>query len=127
MDENLTKVLDDFRKMKIDYDSERFKLMSYQLENIINKYEQLIATRKEIQEEYFSTLENIKNNEIDVDIDYSRWENLRLTEDSEWKKELDELSELKYEIDDAIKRLENGEIERMLIEEEEKMTGDKIR
>ena len=46
---------------------------------------------------------------------------------SEWKKELDELSELKYEIDDAIKRLENGEIERMLIEEEEKMTGDKIR
>ena len=80
MDENLTKVLDDFRKMKIDYDSERFKLMSYQLENIINKYEQLIATRKEIQEEYFSTLENIKNNEIDVDIDYSRWENLRLTE-----------------------------------------------
>ena len=61
MNENLIKVLNEFRKMKIDFDIERFKLMSYQLENIINKYEVLIKTRKDIQEEYFTTLENIKN------------------------------------------------------------------
>ena len=113
--------------MKINYDIERFKLMSYQLENIINKYELLKKTRQEIQEEYFATLENIESNEIEVDVDYSRWDNVRLAEDTEWKNELDELSDLKYEIDKAIELLKNGEIEKRLIEEEEKLTGDELR
>ena len=127
MNKNLINVLDEFRNMKINYDIERFKLMSYQLENIINKYELLIKTRQEIQEEYFATLENIESNEIEVDIDYSRWNNVRLAEDNTWKNELDELSNLKYEIDKAIELLKNGEIEKRLIEEEEKLTGDKLR
>lgn len=127
MNENLINVLDEFRNMKINYDIERFKLMSYQLENIINKYELLKKTRQEIQEEYFATLENIESNEIEVDVDYSRWDNVRLAEDTEWKYELDELSDLKYEIDKAIELLKNGEIEKRLIEEEEKLTGDELR
>lgn len=113
--------------MKINYDLERFKLMSYQLENIIDKYELLIETRQNIQEEYFKTLQNIENNEIEVNIDYSRWDSIRLSEDIEWKRELDELSDLKYEIDKAIGLLKNGEIEKRLIEEEIKLTGDKIK
>ena len=127
MNENLINVLDEFRNMKINYDIERFTLMSYQLENIINKYELLKKTRQEIQEEYFATLENIESNEIEVDVDYSRWDNVRLAEDTEWKNELDELSDLKYEIDKAIELLKNGEIEKRLIEEEEKLTGDELR
>jgi len=127
MNENLINVLDEFINMKINYDIERFKLMSYQLENIINKYELLKKTRQEIQEEYFATLENIESNEIEVDVDYSRWDNVRLAEDTEWKNELDELSDLKYEIDKAIELLKNGEIEKRLIEEEEKLTGDELR
>ena len=110
MDENLINILDDFRKMKIDYDIERFKLMSYQLENLINEYESLTRIRQEIQEKYFAAIDNIKDNEIDMDIDYSRWEKVRLDEDSYWKEELDELSEMKYEIDEAIKLLKNGEM-----------------
>ena len=127
MNENLINVLDEFRNMKINYDIERFKLMSYQLENIINKYELLKKTRQEIQEEYFATLENIESNEIEVDVDYSRWDNVRLAEDTEWKNELDELSDLKYEIDKAIELLKNGEIEKRLIEEEEKLSDDELR
>ncbi len=127
MNEDLINILDEFRKMKINYDLERFKLMSYQLENIIDKYELLIETRQNIQEEYFKTLQNIENNEIEVNIDYSRWDSIRLSEDIEWKRELDELSDLKYEIDKAIGLLKNGEIEKRLIEEEIKLTGDKIK
>ncbi len=127
MDKNLMNVLDEFRKMKINYDIERFKLMSYQLENLINDYESLTKIRQEIQEKYFTTLDNIKNNELDMDIDYSRWEKVRLSEDNNWKDELNELSELKYEIDEAIKLLKNGEIEKLLIEEEEKLTGDEVK
>ena len=62
-----------------------------------------------------------------MDIDYSRWEKVRLSEDNNWKDELNELSELKYEIDEAIKLLKNGEIEKLLIEEEEKLTGDEVK
>ena len=50
-----------------------------------------------------------------------------MAEDTEWKNELDELSDLKYEIDKAIELLKNGEIEKRLIEEEEKLTGDGLR
>lgn len=127
MDVNLIDILNDFRKMKIDYDIERFKLMSYQLENIIDEYETLITSRKEIQEKYFTIMKNLNDNGFEIEIDYARWEKLRLNENNEWKLELNELSNLKYDVDETLELLKNGEIERMLIEEEERLTGDKIK
>ena len=127
MDNDLIDVLDEFRNLKISYDIERFKLLSYQLENIMKDYQTLMETRKEIQEKYFEIMENINKNGLKTEIDYSRWDKLRLNENSEWKYELDELTSLKYEIDGGLELLENGEIEKMIIEEEEALTGEKLR
>lgn len=127
MDINLIEILNDFRKMKISYDIERFKLMSYQLENIIKDYNEMIKTREEIQEKYFDIMNGLNKNGLDTKVDYGRWEEVRSKESDEWKLELDELYNLKYEIDEMLELLENGEIERMLIEEEERLTGDKIK
>ncbi len=127
MDNDLIDVLNDFRNLKINYDIERFKLLSYQLENIMKDYQTLMETRKEIQEKYFEIMENINKNGLETEVDYSRWDKLRLNENSEWKSELDELTSLKFEIDGGLELLENGEIEKMIIEEEEKLTGKKLR
>ena len=127
MDNDLIDVLDEFRNLKISYDIERFKLLSYQLENIMKDYQSLMETRKEIQEKYFKIMENINKNGLETEVDYSRWDKIRLNENSEWKYELDELTSLKYEIDGGLELLENGEIEKMIIEEEEALTGEKLR
>ena len=127
MDNDLIDVLNDFRNLKINYDIERFKLLSYQLENIMKDYQTLMETRKEIQEKYFEIMENINKNGLETEVDYSRWDKLRLNENREWKSELDELTSLKFEIDGGLELLENGEIEKMIIEEEEKLTGKKLR
>ena len=127
MDNDLIDVLNEFRNLKINYDIERFKLLSLQLENILKDYQSLMETRKEIQEKYFEIMENLNKNGLKAEIDYSRWDKLRLNENSEWKFELDELTSLKYEIDGGLELLENGEIEKMIIEEEEALTGKKLR
>ncbi|MBE6504897.1 MAG: hypothetical protein IJH63_08425 [Methanobrevibacter sp.] len=127
MDNDLIDVLNEFRNLKINYDIERFKLLSLQLENILKDYQSLMETRKEIQEKYFEIMENLNKNGLKTEIDYSRWDKLRLNENSEWKFELDELTSLKYEIDGGLELLENGEIEKMIIEEEEALTGTKLR
>ena len=127
MDNDLIDVLNEFRNLKINYDIERFKLLSLQLENILKDYQSLMETRKEIQENYFEIMENLNKNGLKTEIDYSRWDKLRLNENSEWKFELDELTSLKYEIDGGLELLENGEIEKMIIEEEEALTGTKLR
>ena len=112
MDNDLIDVLNEFRNLKINYDIERFKLLSLQLENILKDYQSLMETRKEIQEKYFEIMENLNKNGLKTEIDYSRWDKLRLNENSEWKFELDELTSLKYEIDGGLELLENGEIEK---------------
>ena len=127
MDADLIDILDEFRNLKINYDIERFKLLSFQLENIIKDYQRLIESRKEIQEKYFEVMKNLNDNGLETEIDYSRWEKLRSSEDSEWKLELDELSSLNYEVEEALKLLETGEIEKMIIEEETKLTGDMLK
>lgn len=124
MDADLIDILDEFRNLKINYDIERFKLLSFQLEHIINDYHSLIESRKEIQKKYFELMENLNANGLETEIDYSRWEKIRSDENSEWKFELDELASLKYEVEEALKLLENGEIEKMIIAEEEELTGD---
>ena len=127
MDNDLIDVLDEFRNLKISYDIERFKLLSYQLENIMKDYQSLMETRKEMQEKDFKIMENSNKNGLETEVDYSRWDKIRLNENSEWKYELDELTSLKYEIDGGLELLENGEIEKMIIEEEEALTGEKLR
>ena len=126
MNQDMKNVLDDFRKMKIMYDIERYTLISIKLNHLIKNYENLIKQREEIQRDYFDIMKDMENNDIEMKIDYERWNRIRSNEKDEWNFELNEITSFKYDIDEALKLLKNGEIEKILIEEEERLTGDKL-
>ena len=126
MNQDMKNVLDDFRKMKIMYDIERYTLISIKLNHLIKNYENLIKQREEIQRDYFDIMNDMENNDIEMKIDYERWNRIRSNEKDEWNFELNEITSFKYDIDEALKLLKNGEIEKILIEEEERLTGDKL-
>lgn len=104
--------------LQLDYDCERFRLMSYQLENLLEEYDKLLELRENIQLKFFTTLENIKRNGIDVDEDYERWVKVRTSEREEWDSEIDLIVNLKYDIDDNLKLLDNSTMRRTLIKRE---------
>ncbi len=104
--------------LQLDYDCERFRLMSYQLENLLEEYDKLLELRENIQLKFFTTLENIKRNGIDVDEDYERWAKVRTSEREEWDSEIDLIVNLKYDIDDNLKLLDNSMMRRSLIKRE---------
>ena len=104
--------------LQLDYDCERFRLMSYQLENLLEEYDKLLELRENIQLKFFTTLENIKRNGIDVDEDYERWAKVRTSEREEWDSEIDLIVNLKYDIDDNLKLLDNSTMRRTLIKRE---------
>lgn len=104
--------------LQLDYDCERFRLMSYQLDNLLEEYDKLLELRENIQLKFFTTLENIKRNGINVDEDYERWVKVRTSEREEWNSEIDLIVELKYDIDDNLKLLDNSMMRRSLINKE---------
>ena len=104
--------------LQLDYDCERFRLMSYQLDNLLEEYDKLLELRENIQLKFFTTLENIKRNGIDVDEDYERWVKVRTSEREEWDSEIDLIVNLKYDIDDNLKLLDNSTMSRTLIKRE---------
>ena len=104
--------------LQLDYDCERFRLMSYQLENLLEEYDKLLELRENIQLKFFTTLENIKRNGIDVDEDYERWAKIRTSEREGWNSEIDLIVNLKYDIDDNLKLLDNSMMRRSLINKE---------
>lgn len=126
MNRDMIEVLNDFRKMKIKCDIEHYTFISYKLNQLIEKYEKLISQREEIQEEYFQIMEDLNEDNLNLKANYERWDKIRSNEKSEWNYELNKIINLKHEIDITLKLLKNGEIEKILIEEEEKLTGDKL-
>ena len=51
-------VLDMVLSMKIERDKAQFQLLNYELNDLLNNYQQLQQLRKEIQAKYFAILEN---------------------------------------------------------------------
>ena len=102
MNQNMIEVLNDFRKMKIECDKEHYSFISYKLNQLIEKYEALMLQREEIQEKYFQIMEDITDNDIDIKIDYGRWDKIRLNEKAEWNYELNQIINLKHDIDVAL-------------------------
>ena len=109
---------DELDRLKLDYDCERFRLMSYQLENLLEEYDKLLELRENIQLKFFTTLENVKKNGIPVDEDYERWAKIRTSEREGWNEEIDLIANLKYDVDDNLKLLDNGKMRRFFIDEE---------
>lgn len=114
-------VLDAFRQMKLMSDYNRFKLYNYKVEDLINDYEQLKQLRDNIQEKYFSIYEELLNEElIEGELDAALWGITRESENETWDSELKLLSEIKTNFDIAIKMIESGEADQIIIDEENK-------
>lgn len=112
-------VMDTLRDMKLGYDKARFELINYQLNNLITNYEKLMELRKEIQEQFFTVIETIKDNELDdVDVNAHEYQQIRDKENATWEAELNIICNYKYQIDEGLELLNSGVVEQILIAEE---------
>lgn len=109
---------DEMDRLQLELDCERFRLMSFQLDNLLEEYNQLLELRENIQLKFFTTIENVKKNGIPVNEDYERWEKLRTSERDGWNEEIDLIANLKYDVDDNLKLLDNTRMRRSLISKE---------
>ena len=109
---------DDLDRLKLELECEKFRLMSFQLDNLLEEYDKLIELRQSIQLKFFTTLENVKKNGIPVKQDYERWEKIRTSERDGWNEEIDLIADLKYDIDDNLKLLDNADMRHSLINNE---------
>lgn len=114
-------VLDSFRQMKLLYDHSRFRLHKYQIEDLINDYEQLKKLREEIQVKYFSIYEELLSEDlIEGELDAGIWGITREQEDEIWDSEIRLMNDIKREFDIGIAMIESGEAEQVIIDEENK-------
>ena len=111
---------DDLDLLKLELECEKFRLMSYQLDDLLEEYDKLMELRGNIQFKFFNTLENVKNNGLPVKEDYERWEKIRTQERQGWDEEINLIADLKYDVDDNLKMLDNTKMRRMLINKEVK-------
>lgn len=114
-------VLDAFRQMKLMSDYNRFKLYNFKVEDLINDYEQLKQLREQIQAKYFSIYDELIEEElIEGELDVAIWGITREHETETWDSELQLMSEIKTNFDIAIKMIESGEANQIIIDEENK-------
>lgn len=105
-------------RLELELECEKLRLMSFQLDNLLEEYNQLLELRESIQLKFFTTIENVKKNGIPVDEDYERWEKLRTSEREGWNEEIDLVTNLKYDVDDNLKLLDNTRMGRSMISRE---------
>ena len=121
LEDDEKEVLDVFRQMKLLEDYNKFKLYKFKVEDLINDYEQLKKLREVIQVKYFSIYEELVTEElIEGELDASVWGITREHETETWDSELQLMSEIKTNFDLAIKMIETGEAEQMIIDDENK-------
>ena len=119
LEDDEKEVLDAFRQMKFMSDYNRFKLYSYKVEDLIKDYEQLKQLRENIQAKYFSVYDELLNEElIEGELDATIWGITREQENETLDSELRLMSEIKTNFDLAIKMIESGDAEQLIIDDE---------
>ena len=111
---------DDLDTLKLELECEKFRLMSYQLDDLLQEYDKLMEIRGNIQFKFFNTLENVKRNGLPVKEDFERWEKIRTQEREGWDAEINLIADLKYHVDDDLTLLDNSTMRRMMINREVK-------
>lgn len=106
---------DDLDQLKLELECEKFRLMSYQLDDLLEEYDKLMELRGNIQFKFFNALENMKRNGIPVKEDFERWEKIRTREREGWDEEINLIADLKYDVDDNLKLLDNTKMRRSMI------------
>ena len=118
-------VLDMVLSMKIERDKAQFQLLNYELNDLLNNYQQLQQLRKEIQAKYFAILEKIDASEFaTVDVSYEKWSEVRDYENTNWNEEVEVMSEFQYYLNELIMQLNDGTMERLIIEEQKNSDVD---
>lgn len=119
LEDDEKEVLNAFRQMKLMSDYNRFKLYSYKVEDLIKDYEQLKQLRENIQAKYFSVYDELLNEElIEGELDATIWGITREQENETLDSELRLMSEIKTNFDLAIKMIESGDAEQLIIDDE---------
>ena len=112
-------VLAMFCTMKIEMDKAKFQLLNYEINDLLNSYEQLQELRQDIQAKYFEILEKIDASELaNVDVSYEKWSEVREYENTNWNEEISVISDFQYYLKELINQLDDGTMERLIIEEE---------
>jgi len=89
------------------------------VEELIKDYERLKQLRKDIQAKYFSVYEELQTEElIEGELDASIWGITREQENETWDSELRLMIEIKTDFNLAIKIIESGEAEQLIIDDE---------
>ena len=112
-------LIDCFRTMKLNCDQARFELYSYRLNDILEKYENLIEMRKDTQALLFEMLEEIDKDGLStIDVSAEELGRNREAELNNIKGELNILQEYKTGFDEALSLIYDGTAEQLLIQEE---------
>ena len=81
-------ILDNFRSIKLEKDYAQFRLLLFQLIDLISQYEKLIDLTEEIQSKHFQVFEYMEELKLLEDFDYVAWHNRKSDELALWKSEL---------------------------------------
>lgn len=112
-------LLDIFRTMKLNYDQARFELYSHRLNDLIEKYENIVEMRRDAQAAFFELLEKIDKDDLSaIDVSYEKFGRNRQVEEDYINEELHVLQEYKVGFDEALALIYDGTAERILIDEE---------
>lgn len=114
-------IMDNFRSIKLKKDYAQFQLLQFQLMELISHYKNLINLQEEIQSKHYQTIKQLKSLNLIDNYDYVKWHQNKSEEISLWKKELELLTEYKYQINNILENIENGTAKEMLIKQEKNL------
>nr|WP_302432550.1 hypothetical protein [Methanobrevibacter smithii] len=114
-------IMDNFRSIKLEKDYAQFQLLQFQLMELIYHYKNLINLQEEIQSKHYQTIKQLKSLNLIDNYDYVKWHQNKSEEISLWKKELELLTEYKYQINNILENIENGTAKEMLIKQEKNL------
>ena len=114
-------IMDNFRSIKLEKDYAQFQLLQFKLMELISHYKNLINLQEEIQSKHYQTIKQLKSLNLIDNYDYVKWHQNKSEEISLWKKELELLTEYKYQINNILENIENGTAKEMLIKQEKNL------
>lgn len=114
-------IMDNFRSIKLEKDYAQFQLLQFQLMELISHYKNLINLQEEIQSKHYQTIKQLKSLNLIDNYDYVKLHQNKSEEISLWKKELELLTEYKYQINNILENIENGTAKEMLIKQEKNL------
>ena len=108
------KLLDTFRAMKLNYDQARFELYSYRINDLIEKYENIVEMRRDTQALFFEIMKEIDKDGLSaIDVSYEKFGHNRQIEEDFINEEVNVIQEYKVGFDEALDIIYSGVAEQL--------------